>query len=310
MMHIGMRHHGHVCFRGVARGHLRRLSVIIIIIISGIILVLVVLAECLHLLCGEAGVAAEGGEHRVRRDDDAWSKDDPVRHHRLGPNDDAVAADAALQLRALPNLDSVPKVGSDDARPRRHEALAPEHALAQQCAVAHARAAAEDAAVDLGAASHGDAVLHVDAAAAVPVAAAGQHVRVGRQRERPARHHVAAHLVVGIRVMHSRRVLIFYHLRVDGLAEHLELAKHAGQQVLAQVLPVEIVLQEHEHLERADIDVRVVEIGVKLQLVSLLQQRGREPQLSVGAAHRCVFVEQQPARLAREGHEHLLASST
>eukprot|EP00965_Chrysotila_dentata_P093640 3094370-Pleurochrysis_carterae.AAC.1 len=40
-------------------------------------------------------------------------------------------------------LDSVPKVGSDDARPRRHEALAPEHALAQQCAVAHARAAAQ-----------------------------------------------------------------------------------------------------------------------------------------------------------------------
>ena len=69
---------------------------------------------------------------------------------------------------------------------------------------------------------------------------------------------VARDHVVGVGIVHTRRILGREHVRVDRLAEHLELAEHTRQKVAAQVLPVEVVLEQHEQLGRTHVDVRVV----------------------------------------------------
>ena len=123
--------------------------------------------------------------------------------------------------------------------------------------------------------------------------AARQAVDVGAHGVDPSSNHVAAHGVVGSKVGDSRGVLARAELVGVDVVSELALVQGAAHEVPAEVLVVEVVGEEHEHLGRADVDVAILQVGSQPDggvLAEEARVQGQRAQLRIGPLRRGVGV--------------------
>ena len=208
---------------------------------------------------GYAGVIRHrvtGSDHNVVRNNRALAHasglvdhrtltDQRARHHR-------VRCDPCVGHDVRPGE---PRVRADDG------AAAERAPLDHRARPDHAPVADDAPAADHRARVHRTSLLQVDLRPRVFIrrgVAPWKAVDVGAHGVDPPVNHVATHCVVGAEVSHAGGVLARAELvRVDVVAE-LAFVQGAAHEVTAQVLVVEVVGEEHEHLGRADVDVAVL----------------------------------------------------